>query len=197
MTTPLTETYYGAFNVIPSGVSQLGITATGISIGSPTFTTNVTLQAGFGVTGAVPGNMLLGPTGMIMQGGTEYRGPTFSHTYSNVYETQTVTTGIANLALVPLRNNSATRLDVEVQAYCASGAADWKMSMAWQNVGGTVSGMRSAVLLADSDGTNAGGAPTGWGATMSSTGANAIIQVNGATGTTIDWSALAQWRVTT
>jgi hypothetical protein len=133
-------------------------------------------------------------------GETTYTGPSFSVTYSDQYEVATTGATPTTIATIAIPSTCIFRVEFEVEAYSSSAgnpAATWKCSMSYKSVSGTITGLKSALLVSDSDGTNSNAPPSGWAPTVTISGANLLIQVTGAASTNINWSALAQWRVTT
>ena len=135
-------------------------------------------------------------------GTTTYSGPGFSETVTVQSEVQT-TDATSNVALgsaITIPSNCVFRIEVEVDAYSSSaahGAATWKLAMSYKNVAGTVTALKAAVLVSDSDGTNADTPPTGWNATITQSGTSCQVAVTGAAVTNIDWAALVQYRIIT
>jgi hypothetical protein len=184
----------------PTGPTGAGATGPSGPSG-PTGPTGPTGAGATGPTGATgPQNPIINPE---IIGTTQFDGPTggaagnTTVTDSTQFKLQT-TDATANV-VIATNDNTWTRFDAEVSGRQPGSAigADFKESMSWVRSGGAPVAGRSAVLESDKCGTSGGNPPAGWACTWLVSGNNATLCVTGAALTTIDWSALVQWRKTT
>jgi hypothetical protein len=136
----------------------------------------------------------------VISGTTEYDGTSFSKTFSKQFELQTTGATTTTIASIAIPATCVFRVEFEVEAYSSSAgnpAATWRCSMSYKSVSGTITPLKAALLVSDSDGTNSNAPPTGWTPSVTISGSNLLIQVTGAAATNIDWGTLAQWRIIT
>src|SRR5262249_34938615 len=99
----------------------------------------------------------------------------------------------AALSTIALEPHSSYVLDVAVQAIATDGSAraTWKLTDAW--VKGVLQAAPShdyAVVATLSAGSNAGAPPAGWSVALTASGtSDVVMQVTGAAGTNITWTA--------